>query len=171
VGTESNSLSPNLGKAKFWHLGRGGVVAHPPWRLQSRTGIFLPTSLVRLPPPPLSRASAFRTISIFSHSDCCRVTWFIYSFQTSLLIADHHTSISHTCPFRSQLSEMRAVPRCHNANMVTHSELQTTTSVKCFLIPSARDWAPGDAEKDWSALRAVHSWRSRRRYKPPIRLG
>ena len=46
----------------------------------------------------------------------------------------HILSISHTCPFRSQLSEMRAVPRCHNANMVTHSELQTTTSVKCFLI-------------------------------------
>jgi hypothetical protein len=58
---------------------RGGV-AHPPLGDTFLNRPSFATLLVWLLPTTLSRASAFRTISIFSHTDCCRVTWLNHSF-------------------------------------------------------------------------------------------
>ncbi len=67
---------------------------------------ILPTSLFRLPPPPLSRASVFQTLSIQPHRLPPNYVILHFPFETSLQIAYHSlASPFDPFPFRLQHSE------------------------------------------------------------------
>lgn len=148
--------------SRWYNRGCSGVVAHPPWRFQLRTGtVILPTLLFRLLPPPLLRASVFRTLSILAApitSESCNITLSLQDFT-----ADHQpfTSLAFQ-PLSLSGYSIWSTGRL----MLPYANLGTFRSCRhphqlYILSPPPlclpRIGSPGDAKIGWPALRVVHS--------------
>lgn len=133
---------------------------------------ILPTSLFRLPPPPLSRASVFRTLSISATPITSESRNIAFSFRDVTADRRPFTSLAfRPFPFPATAFGVRAVPRCHTLIWAPFGAADTHVSYITTTSPSARDWVPRRRRDRLTSLAGCAQWRLRCRYKPLARLG